>query len=133
MPRKTKYVKGGCITNWQELAHALHHNRWIYWGDRPKHPGWLRSMHFQVLDQAITRGILAVAVPTQLYICIHANDCGKTYEPGCTANRPHDFTERVCDATTRCVYAGVTNWCVPIDQYLQQIPEGQEEPCSQQD
>ena len=128
MPRHNKYRKGSTITNWTELALNLQQNRWVYWGNRPKHPGWLRSMHFQVLDQAINRGDLREAIPTQLYICVHAHDC--QHPEGCIAYKSHEFVAGICHPPSPCSYSGRTQWCVPVDEYLQPIPE---ESCSQQD
>jgi len=128
MPRKTKYRKGELITNWGDLALQLQQNRWVYWGDRPKHPGWLRSMRFQVLDQAINRGDLSEAVDQRLFICVNAHEC--THPGDCIAYKPHEFIRGTCDRVGTCSFVGKTQFCVPVDEYLYPISE---EPCSQQD
>ena len=124
MTRKNKFVKGAKIEDWEHLARVLKRNEWVYWDNRPKHPGWLRPMQFQVLDQALARGILSEAVDKRLYVCVHAQDCGDRHAAaGCTAYEPHAFQKYTCDSLGTCRWAGVAQWCVPA----------REEPCSQQD
>jgi hypothetical protein len=126
MPRTQKFRKGAQVEDWQQLSDLLRRDRWIYWLDRPKHPGWLRSMTFQTLDNAIYGGILWAAEPSEQYICNQAGFCGdKHAAAGCTAYQPHEFIGGQCDSMHTCLYSGYTRWCVPVSLFRKW-----EEPCS---
>lgn len=62
MAKQKKYHKGDCIPNIGVLAVWLESNQWTYWGDRPKHPGWIISMSLQTLLGAIRAGRLRFAI-----------------------------------------------------------------------
>jgi len=59
--KKNKFKKGHVITGMTELDMCLDANEYIYWHCKPKHPGWLRSMQYQCLKNAVKLGILFTA------------------------------------------------------------------------
>lgn len=64
MSRPHKFRKGGRIKTIGHAAEIICRGGWVYWGSRPKHPGWMASMHLNVIDAAVRRGWLHRAVPS---------------------------------------------------------------------
>jgi len=59
---ETKFTKGRRIGSLADLESVLKNEFWVYWNDRPKHPSWLWSMQLRTLSNAVTKGILYVAI-----------------------------------------------------------------------
>jgi hypothetical protein len=113
MPRKTKFVKGEAITSIGELAEVLGRNEYVYWQSRPVHPGWMRSMQFQTLIQAVIGRCVfrAVAALVRPMICDHSATC--PVSNFCEACKPHEFNPNVCDVKQRCVFSHQDTVCTP--------------------
>ena len=62
---KNKYRKGFVIYRLDELWEMLDNGQWVYWRDRPKHPGFIMSMPFRVLAKAIEATIICGAIDQQ--------------------------------------------------------------------
>lgn len=61
MARQRKFRAGRRIENFADFASCVTGGRWLYWNDRPKHPGWLCGLQFRTIDYAIRGGLLRVA------------------------------------------------------------------------
>jgi hypothetical protein len=62
-PRVGKtFTKGRRINSLAELVKLLCNSTWIYWGNTPKHPSILWHMELWTLRDAVTKGILYVAL-----------------------------------------------------------------------
>jgi len=59
---KNRFAKGRRIVSIADLVSVLQTGLWVYWGSRPKHPSILWHMQLRTLRDAITRGILYVAL-----------------------------------------------------------------------
>jgi len=59
MPRK--YLKGTTIHSLDSLYYLLKAGRWVFYKERPKHPGFIRNMTFQVISQGIEAKAFNVA------------------------------------------------------------------------
>ena len=109
MPRKTKYVKGEPICDLDQFVSILDAGQWVYWCDRPKHPGFLASMRLRVLQGAVRSGILHLAVErASARICDHAKVC--TYEP-CL----HRFAHVCRPGAVRCYGIQAAIECVLLE------------------
>ena len=53
MARINKYRKGKVITSMQQLSCILERNEYIFWKDRPVHPGWIGSMTWRTLASLV--------------------------------------------------------------------------------
>lgn len=61
--RKRKFKPGRPITTMPALVRRLERGDYVLWHGTPKHPGWMRSMQYQTLSNAVRAGILRRAVP----------------------------------------------------------------------
>jgi hypothetical protein len=56
------YRKGQRIPTIHELVFVLERGEYVFWGDRPNHPAWMRSMSFNNLAGGIKRGWFHYAI-----------------------------------------------------------------------
>lgn len=64
MSKPTKFTKGERIETIHELLDLLTAGKWVYYGNRPKHPSVILSMTALTLLDAIKRGSYFVAKET---------------------------------------------------------------------
>ena len=66
MPRQKKYRKGRCFRSMMEFHWWVSDKeRWVYWRDRPKHPSVIMNMTYLVVRNAVRRGTIIEAIPTE--------------------------------------------------------------------
>lgn len=53
-----KFRQGAVIKTMAVLVKELDAGRWIYWNHKPQHPGWIISMTYRTLRQAVAVGML---------------------------------------------------------------------------
>ena len=63
MARARKFVKGGAIADIGELAGELDRLNYVYFWQRPCHPGWVGSMQFRTLVMLVGKGAFSYALP----------------------------------------------------------------------
>ena len=59
---KRKYRKGFSYHSYNELIWALEEGKWVYWGDKVMHPGFLIGMTLRTIMAAINRGLISEAI-----------------------------------------------------------------------
>lgn len=61
--RRRKYAKGRTLTAPEAFAEIMA-GRYVYWHDKPTHPGWARSWQMNMLIGACARGAISQAINT---------------------------------------------------------------------
>jgi len=56
------FCKGPVLTSLDDLSRCTLSGQWIYWNDKPLHPGWIISMQFRTIRDALDMGILSLAI-----------------------------------------------------------------------
>ena len=59
------YKKGREIISLTGLGSFLDKGQWIYYRHKAYHPGWIISMQFKTLNEAMKKGWLFTAIKTQ--------------------------------------------------------------------
>jgi hypothetical protein len=65
--RQRKYVKGDQLAVDEAVGHILA-GRYVFWFNRPVHPGWAASWQFRMLANACKGGVISEAVPNPEYV-----------------------------------------------------------------
>ena len=58
----TKFTKGRKVDTLGDLVSVLENGIWVYWNHKPMHPSFLWNMQLRTLRNAITLGIIHVAL-----------------------------------------------------------------------
>lgn len=58
MKRATKFRKGRKIKTTVEAVKLILGNSYIYWHDKPTHPGWARGWSVNLINSAVANGVL---------------------------------------------------------------------------
>ena len=66
MARPHKFTPGEPIVDLTRFARLMDEHRWVYFRDKPTHPGWAISWSFRTVHGAIRRGYLREANPTEV-------------------------------------------------------------------
>jgi hypothetical protein len=56
--RKKKFRKAERLFYLTDLIEWIDIDGWIYWCDKPLHPGWVQSMTVRTLKNALEKGII---------------------------------------------------------------------------
>lgn len=63
MSRPRKYIKGPVIVELMVVINEVIAGRYVFMGDRPKHPSFVTSMQLQTVRQITHRGNFSFALP----------------------------------------------------------------------
>ena len=62
---KRKYKRGRRIATVAQFEKLVSKGHYIYYRHKPQHHGWMISMQYRSIQQAIKRGLLFIAEPNQ--------------------------------------------------------------------